>query len=472
VSLSRACRAAGGVLLAALAWLFVGAAMTPLPAALREGGGYGASIRFVDREGALLREVRADGDGARALWVSDDEVGANVRAAIIAAEDKRFESHLGVDPAAVVRAAVTSILRRRVVSGASTLTMQLARVVSPHPRTLRGKLAEMAMAVRIEASLDKRAILEQYENRAPFGEGVRGVGAASRLYFDKPPRDLSLAEAATLAALPRGPAYYSMTRHPERVLRRRDRILGRMRDRGAIREDERARAASEPLTLQLGKGGLGAPHLVEALLAGTLDPALPALRGRADRVETTVDRALQREVEVAARDVLAPLAKRNVTAASVLVVDNATGEVLAYVGSPRLDDAAHGGWNDGVRARRQPGSTLKPFIYGLAMEDLGWTPATLLTDVETHLETRGGAYAPRNYDERFHGPVRLREVSGRSARTPRTTAPRSPSATERSGSGTWSRPTAPSRAAACTSHCEPFVARATSRSPRQRSAAS
>jgi penicillin-binding protein 1C len=417
----RALRTSAAVVLAAFAWLLVGAAMTPLPDALRPGGApgrYGASIRFVDREGELLREVRADDDKARAVWVPLADVGDNVTSAVLAAEDKRFTLHLGVDPLACVRAAVTSIAKRRVVSGASTLTMQLARVTVPHPRTFRGKLGEMAMAVRIEASLPKAAILEQYLNRAPFGEGVRGIGAASRLYFDKPPRDLSLAEAATLAALPRGPAYYSMTRHPDRVVRRRDRILARMRDMGAISEDDRARASSEPLTLQMGKGGFGAPHLVEALLSGSLDPAVPALRGRTARVETTIDRTLQREVEIAARDVLRPLGRRRVTAASVLVVDNATGEVLAYVGSPKWDDEAHGGHNDGVRARRQPGSTLKPFLYGLAMEDLGWTPATLLADVETHLATRGGDYAPHNYDERFHGPVRLREALGSSLNVP------------------------------------------------------
>src|SRR5262249_26530133 len=153
--------------------------------------------------------------------------------------------------------------------------------------------------------------------------------------------------------------------------------------------------------------------------AGTLDPDVPPLdRNAAGQIMTTIDGALQREVEIAAQDVLRPLANRHVTAASVIVVDNATGDVLAYVGSPRWDYGAHGGKNGGVRARRQPGSTLKPFIYAVAMEDLGWTPATLLPDVELHLDTPGGVYSPRNYDERFHGPVRLREALGSSLNVP------------------------------------------------------
>ncbi|MBX3224078.1 MAG: penicillin-binding protein 1C [Labilithrix sp.] len=413
----RGCRALGATMLAAILWLFVGAAFTPLPPALRAGGGYGASVQFLDREGELLREVRAD-DSARAVWVPLDEVGDGVIRAVLAAEDRRFDEHVGVDPAATVRAVATSLRARRVVSGASTITMQLARLVEPHPRTFRGKLGEAAMAVRIEASLSKRQILEQYLNRAPFGDGVRGIGAASRYFFDKPPRELSTAEAATLAGIPRGPSWYSLVRRPDRVLVRRDRVLDRMLAGGAIGREEHARARAEPLTLQIGKGGFGAPHLVDALLAGSLDRSVPALRGKTARVETTVDRGLQREVESAARDVLRPLASRHVTAASVLVVDNATGDVLAYVGSPRWEDDAHGGKNDGVRAKRQPGSTLKPFVYGLAMEDLGWTPATLLPDVELHLATPGGTYSPRNYDERFHGPVRLREALASSYNVP------------------------------------------------------
>ena len=173
--MKRVCRALGLVLLGSIVALFVAAALTPLPVPLKAGGGYGPSIRFLDRDGEVLREVRADEDHTRAQWVPLEDVGKNVQNAVIAAEDRRFEEHVGVDPEAIVRAAISDLVARRVVSGASTITMQLARVVSPHPRNLRGKLGEMAMAVRIEMSLTKNEILEQYVNRAPFADGIRGM---------------------------------------------------------------------------------------------------------------------------------------------------------------------------------------------------------------------------------------------------------------------------------------------------------
>jgi penicillin-binding protein 1C len=398
--------------------LFLGAAVTPLPAELREGH-YAESVRYFDRDGGLLREVRAS-DAARARWSSLEDVGPRAVEAVLAAEDRHFFSHPGVDPIAIVRALATSLWHRRVVSGASTLTMQLARLVAPRPRTFVGKLREMALALRIEASLSKCDILEQYMNRAPFGANLRGIDAASRAYFDKPPRALSLAEAAALAAIPRGPAVYAMAKHPERVVRRRDRILARMDANATATHDEIALARAEPLTAHLATPSFGAPHFVQALHDGALANAGGARARDAalETVTTTLDRALQRDVETAVSATLRPLARRHVTSASVVVLDNASGEILAYVGSPAFFDAKIGGQNDGVRAARQPGSTLKPFVYGLAFERLGYTPATLLRDVDTHIEGPSSSYAPRNYDERFHGPVRLRDALGSSLNVP------------------------------------------------------
>ena len=213
--------------------LVVAALFTSLPPELVLPSGYGESMRFVDRDGTLLREVRA-GDTARARWVPLGELGEAATKAIVAAEDRRFSLHPGVDPLSVVRALASSVFHRRVTSGASTITMQLARLVRPHRRTLGGKLSEMVLALRIEASLTKPRILEEYVNRAPFGPALRGIDAASRYWFDKEPKELSLAEAATLASLPRGPDLYAPTRHPELLLRRRDRVLSRMRTAGAI----------------------------------------------------------------------------------------------------------------------------------------------------------------------------------------------------------------------------------------------
>lgn len=405
---------------AGIAGLLLRATTLTLPAELRGVPG-GESIRFVDRDGRLLREVRAD-DSTRACDVPLAEVAPDLVHAVLAAEDRRFYEHPGVDALAVARAAVSDVAHRRIVSGASTLTMQLARLVRPHPRNLAGKFDEAALALRIEWTLSKRDVLAEYLDRAPFGGGVRGVDAASRYWLGKGPGELSLAEAATLAAIPRGPAVYALDRHPERVLRRRDRILDRMVGAGWATREAADRAKREPLAVRAARGEPGAPHFVEALGQGAAE-LWPRELGdtprdaRAERVETTIDGNLQRELANAARRQMGALAGRHVGSAAAVVLDNATGEVLAYLGSPDFGEP-RGGQYDGVRARRQPGSTLKPFVYGLAMERLGWSPATLVPDLPLSVTTEDGVYAPMNYDERFHGPVRLREALGSSLNVP------------------------------------------------------
>lgn len=400
--------------------LGVGAALTPLPPEVLEPQGP-SSLRVTDRDGHLLREVRTS-DGSRARWVSLDDCSASVAQALVSAEDRRFYGHFGVDPIALVRAAFADLRATRIVSGASTITMQLARALRPRSRSIAGKLGEMALAVRIEMALSKRRILEQYINRVSFGPNLRGIGAAARAAFDKPPRELSIAEAALLVGLLRGPSYYDLAKHAPRATARRDRILARMFRAGFIGAESLETALGEPVVLQHHAPAFGAPHFVRGLVAGPLAALQPSLKaalaGPVVAIESTLDTSLQRAAEAAAARTVSDLATRNVTAASVLVVENATGDILAYVGSPDMLDAVHGGQNDGVRALRQPGSTLKPFLYALAIEQLGWTAATVLPDIELHVETPAGDYAPRDYDERFRGPVRLREALGNSLNVP------------------------------------------------------
>ncbi|MDF2695133.1 MAG: Multimodular transpeptidase-transglycosylase, partial [Labilithrix sp.] len=398
------------------------ALFTPLPAELREPAS--PSLRLRARGGHLLREVRTD-DGARARPLPLSEFPPHVRNAVLAAEDRRFYSHHGVDLLAVGRAALDDLTHRRVVSGASTITMQLARTVRPHPRSFWGKLREAALALRIEASLSKDAILEEYLNRVVYGPNLRGYAAASQAYCGAPPASLSVAQAALIAGLPRGPSLYAVTKRPNLARRRRDRVLERMATAGMIDEGAKERAIAEPVVASIDRPAFGAPHFTRGLVAGTITRVQPGLaealadRSTLSEIHTTIDPDIQRTAEGAVTSALASLAEKHVTAASVVVVENATGDVLAWVGSPDFYAAAALGQNDGVLALRQPGSSLKPFVYAEAMSHLGYTGSTLLPDVEIHIPLPGGGdYVPHDYDGKQRGPVRLREALGNSLNIP------------------------------------------------------
>lgn len=417
------------VALAALPWMIlIGVAVfTVLPPELASrspvstsDGARPLSVRIFDRDHHLLRDVRTD-DQKRADRKPLADFGDDLVHAVIAAEDRRFYRHPGVDPIAMARAFGSSILARRIVSGASTLTQQLARNVTGAPRNLSSKLSVMALALRIEASLSKDEILEEYLNRVEFGPQIRGAEAAARYYFDKPAKELSLAEAAALAGIPRGPSLYDPKKGTSRLLRRRNRVLDRMASAGLVTTEQAERAKNEPIVLATHFSSGGAPHFVRSLVSGTVDPCADAAPIPSDVVEvtTTLDIGLEREVTELARATVRDLDKQHVTAASVVVLDNTNGDILAYVGAPDFADVARLGQNDGARALRQPGSSLKPFVYELGMEKLGMSPSTLLPDLEMTFATAdGGDYRPQNYDERFHGPVLLRDALGSSFNVP------------------------------------------------------
>lgn len=423
----RVVRAVLAVIAAPFVLVALVALFTPLPPELREPAP--PSLRVLAKDGKLLREVRAD-DGARARPLPLSAYPKRVTDAVLAAEDRHFRSHFGVDVLAVMRAAASNVVHLRVMSGASTITMQLARTVRPHKRSVWGKITEAGLAVRIEASLSKDEILEQYMNRVVYGPSVRGYAAASQAYCGVAPDGLSLAEAALIAGLPRGPSLYAVTKRPELARKRRDRVLARMADAGFVTPDEAERAAAEPIVAAIDKPAFGAPHLVRGLASGAVTAWQPGLaealgapgsaeRLRVQEIHTTIDVELQRVAEDAVTTTLMSLADKHVTAASVVAIDNATGDVLAWVGSPAFYDEAALGQNDGVVALRQPGSALKPFVYAEAMSKLGYTPATMLPDIELHIRLPGGGdYVPHDYDEKQRGPVRLREALGSSLNIP------------------------------------------------------
>src|SRR5690606_32736214 len=238
--------------------LALAVAFEPLPAALVEKP-KATSLRLLDRHGRLLREI-AGPDGRRSQTVTLAEVSPHVVAALLAAEDRRFFVHPGVDPLAIARAVVQALAEQRVVSGASTLTQQLARRLVPRERSLSGKLREAVVALRIEASLDKEQILSEYLNRIEFGPGLLGIEAASARYFDKPALRLDLAEAAALVALVRSPSAYDPRKGTERLRRRRDRVLRRMELAGAADPAVIARALRAPLRIRAQAPPQGVEH--------------------------------------------------------------------------------------------------------------------------------------------------------------------------------------------------------------------
>lgn len=380
------------------------------------------SLRVVSRNGEPLAHLRT-GDGKRHVQLPLADFGDKLPAALIAAEDRRFYQHHGVDVLATGRAVLTSLAARRVMSGASTLSQQLARTVTKAPRTLRSKFDVIALSLRIEQELSKEQILEAYLNRVEFGPNIEGAEAGALHYFGKRARQLSWAEAAALASLPRGPSLYDPRKGTEKLLRRRNRVLDRMASNGSLSESEAASAKLEPIRIaspaQLGS----APHFVNALLQGP-DLCSSAPQGRdsfpadAAVIHTTLDGDLEAEIEESTRRIVASVKDKSISAASVVVLDNMNGDVLAYVGSPDSSDQKSLGANDGVRALRQPGSSLKPFVYGVGLES-GLDANALLPDVELSFAAgEGDFFRPQNYDRLFHGPVTMREALGNSFNVP------------------------------------------------------
>lgn len=295
-----------------------------------------------------------------------------------------------------MRAARDNLKAGRVVAGGSTITQQVVQLTHPQPRGLWGKAREAAWALRLERVRGKPAILEQYVNRVPFGHGAIGVEAAARLYFGRPTAALTLAQAALLAGIPLAPSRLNPFTDPDAALARQRIVLQRMLTVGSISPAQHAEAIAEPMRFADRARHFAAPHFTTW--------ALPQLAPGATR--TTLDLDVQHAVEAAIAETLPALAPKGVGQAAVVVLDTRSGDVLAWAGS-RDFFAADDGQVDMVVGRRQPGSTLKPFVYGLGLER-GFTAMTRLPDLPLFFPTGLGGYRPRNYDRRFHGMVRLR----------------------------------------------------------------
>ncbi len=345
------------------------------------------------------------------LYAPLAEVSPLLRRLIVAKEDRYFYQHPGINPLAVVRAIGTNLTGHRARPlGASTITMQVARLLHPQPRTLGAKVTETARAFQLEWHLSKDQILALYLNHVPYGGNVEGVRAAALLYFRQPPNRLTAAQAVALTVIPNDPAHLGPGRsaHATARLRQvRNAWLRRFRRAGLLDAAVLADALAEPLPDRRFPAPRQAPHLARRLLRQW--PGQPV-------VTSTLDPALQARAELLTRNYVARLRGLGIPQAAVVVVENRTRAVRAYVGSADFQDVAARGQVDGLTAVRSPGSTLKPLLYALAMDaPNGLTPATILLDVPTDF---GRGYRPQNFDTQYHGPVAASQALALSLNVP------------------------------------------------------
>jgi penicillin-binding protein 1C len=410
----RARWALGCAALAAAAmvvWLRCGA----IPADLLGGAGAPSTV-VLDRQGRVLYEALDDG-GSRVAPIDADHLPPMLVAATVAAEDRRFYSHAGVDPIALARAARHDLVEGQIVEGGSTITQQVAKLLlqrqeGPRRRGLGFKLREMVLALRLEHRFSKREILALYLNLAAYGNQAAGAGRASQIYFGVDPSMLTPAQAAFLAALPQRPTQFNPWKNTAAARSRQLAVLRRMADAGHLAPEQYREARDERLTLRPRRVPFHAPHFVE-MVRGAFGESAPA------RIDTTLDLDLQQDIEGIVEHNRAALQAHNAMNVAIVVLDNRRGEWLAWEGSGNHGDARHGGAINGPLVPRQPGSALKPFTYALAFEQ-GHSPASVLPDIPSHFPTAqpGIVYSPRNYDGQYRGPLLARRALAGSENVP------------------------------------------------------
>ncbi len=388
-------------------WPFAVAALLILGAAARDAGDAwidatilpsalpATSVEVRDRHGALLRAYTV-ADGRWRLAVGPDQVDPGFVNMLLAYEDKRFHDHAGVDPLALIRAFGQAVWHRRVVSGGSTLTMQVARLLEETGTgAWPGKLRQMRVALALERRLSKDQILGLYLTLAPYGGNIEGLRAATLAWFGKEPARLTPAQAALLVALPQSPVARRPDRAPEAARTARDRVLSRLAQQGVISAEAAQAAQSEPVPAMRIAFPILAPHLADRVLAASPGQV---------RHDLTLDAGLQGKLENLATDALRGMGER--LSIAMLVADHRTGAVLASVGSAGLSQDTRQGFVDMTTALRSPGSTLKPLVYALAFDRGLAHPDTLIDDRPVAF----GAYAPQNFDGQFRGEIRVADA--------------------------------------------------------------
>ena len=379
-------------LLAVLLWLFV------VPMGLFRGAQYSTVVESA--EGELLG-ARIAADGQWRFPTASPKVPQRFATALVQFEDRHFYHHPGVNPIAIVRALRDNIRSGHVVSGGSTITMQVIRLSRGGERNIWNKLIEAEEAIRLECRYKKREILALYAANAPFGGNVVGLDAAAWRYFGRPPEELSWAESATLAVLPNAPASIHPGRDREALREKRNRLLKRLLDHGDIDAETYDAAVTEPLPDEPLPLPAYASHFVESAPKGL-------------RTRSTIQFGLQRAVEEAVRRRSDALAAEGVADMAAIVIDNASGEIVAYVGNSSPERSRPGVQVDIAASPRSTGSILKPFLYADALEAGTILPETLLPDIPVNM----GGFAPQNFDRQFYGAVHASDALARSLNVP------------------------------------------------------
>ncbi len=363
-----------------------------------------AATRVLDRDGKPLRFFLA-ADGMWRFPLSLDEISPDLTAALVDSEDRHFFLHPGVNPLSVLRALWVNVRHGRIISGASTIPMQVARLADPRPRTMGAKIVEALRALQLCWHHPKEKILLWYVNLAPFGSNMVGVGAAAWYYFDKSPDTLSLGEIALLSVLPRSPTRYNPLSNPGLAREVRDRVLDRFAAHGVFSPARIAESKTRPLLARRASVPQGAPHFSRWVRSRL--PETPVIR-------TSLDRRAQDIAQTLLAGRMEALRRQAIGNAAVVVLDIKSREILAYAGSADFWEDARQGQVDNALSRRSPGSTLKPFLYALAFDQGHLVPGSMLLDVPTDF----AGYVPENYGQNFQGLVSARTALATSLNVP------------------------------------------------------
>lgn len=355
-----------------------------------------ASVMVLDKSGRLLCAFTSK-DGKWRMQVKLKQVSPFLKKAVLAYEDKWFYWHPGVNPVSLLRAALINYRASQVVCGGSTITMQVARMMEPRPRTYKAKLVEIFRSLQLELTLSKDEILELYLNLAPYGGNIEGVAAASWLYFGKDPCSLSVGEAALLCALPKSPTRLRPDQRPKEAKEAQAKVLGRLKECGLLTEAKQKEAIGSKIPERRQSLPFVAPHLSSVLAAKY--PERPGIK-------SAIDFSIQSLCRGFLKEHLSSLKEAGITNGACVVIENKTGAVRALVGSYDFFDKKHSGQVNGAISPRSPGSALKPFIYALALDKGLISPEGLLADVPVDYS----GYSPKNYDDKYRGAVEASEA--------------------------------------------------------------